>query len=85
MIYRDYPEHWVGMAVLMSVFWIALIGVTVWAVARITHPHQRPCDHQHEDHGRQSPEEILDRRFASGEIDADAHASARAHLKDHRR
>ncbi|MGW7261028.1 hypothetical protein [Streptomyces sp. NPDC054834] len=33
---------------------------------------------------RETPEEILDRRFASGEIDADAYPEARERLAAHR-
>ncbi|MGW4156923.1 SHOCT domain-containing protein [Micromonospora chersina] len=69
-----YGSGWIWMT-LMPVVWIALIAVIVWAVARLV---QRPADPGRQ--GRETPQEILDRRFALGEIDAEEHGRARAHL-----
>jgi putative membrane protein len=49
-----------------TLFGIALLGVLIWAVARLTSPRRAP--------GGQpiaglTPEDILRRRYASGEID----------------
>jgi putative membrane protein len=66
-----------GWIMLMPLLWIALIGVIVWAVVRLT---QRPPDQAAQprrETPRETPREILDRRFASGEIDADAYTRAR--------
>ncbi|WP_406164682.1 SHOCT domain-containing protein [Streptomyces sp. NBC_00996] len=75
---------WAWMA-FMPLLWIALIGLVVWAVVHLT---RRPADRGGgTEHGwapRETPEEILDRRFASGEIDADAYNEARKHLAAHR-
>jgi len=49
---------WWGMGI-MGLFWAALIVVGVWAVRRFT------------DRPRASARDILDERFARGEIDAD--------------
>lgn len=65
-----------GWMMLMPLLWIALIGVIVWAVVSLA---QRPTDRT-ADRRRETPREILDRRFASGEIDADAYTQARTHL-----
>ncbi|MEU5531096.1 SHOCT domain-containing protein [Micromonospora chersina] len=69
-----YGSGWIWMT-LMPVVWIALIAVIVWAVARLVH---RPADQGRQ--VRETPQEILDRRFALGEIDAEEHGRARAHL-----
>ncbi|MGW1892510.1 SHOCT domain-containing protein [Streptomyces sp. NPDC002004] len=81
---------WAWMA-FMPLLWIVLIGLVVWAVVRLTHhpagheqgPDQRWADQRWAGQ-RETPEEILDRRFASGEIDADAYSEARQRLAAHR-
>lgn len=80
MMYGGNGWGWSAMA-LMPVVWVTLLGVIVWAVVRLTQPtsHQQgPVDHG--TIGRESPQEILDRRFASGEIDAETYAQTRDHL-----
>jgi putative membrane protein len=68
---------WGWMMVLMPLLWIAITAVIVWAVLKVV---QRPA-HPDSDQARQeTPQEILDRRFASGEIDADAYIQAKRHL-----
>lgn len=52
------------------VFWIAVIGLVVWAVGEWS----RRRDTGEPEH--ESPCEILDRRFARGELDRDAYTSA---------
>ncbi|MGW3204196.1 SHOCT domain-containing protein [Streptomyces sp. NPDC001135] len=75
---------WVWMA-FMPLLWIALIGLAVWAVVHLTrHPTGRGDGADRGWTHRETPEEILDRRFASGEIDADAYHEARKHLAVHR-
>ncbi|UQA97381.1 SHOCT domain-containing protein [Streptomyces halobius] len=81
---------WVWMA-FMPLLWIALIGLVVWAVVRLT---QRPAGRddapgRDDTQGRgrpprETPEEILDRRYASGEIDTDTYTEARERLAQHR-
>jgi putative membrane protein len=71
-----YGPGW-GWMMLMPLLWIVLLGVIVWAVVRLT---QRPGDHVRDQQRRETPQEILDRRYASGEIDADTYAQARANL-----
>jgi putative membrane protein len=72
---------------LMPLLWIALIAVIVWAVVRLVqrpgdagYAGQRPHDTGYAGQPRETPQEILDRRFALGEIDADAYTAARDHL-----
>ena len=58
-----------GLALL-----IAIILGTVWAIRRWSGP---------EGQGRvESPEELLRRRFAAGEMDEDEYLSRRAHLSE---
>ncbi|MFE3324966.1 SHOCT domain-containing protein [Streptomyces sp. NPDC059176] len=82
MMYWD--GGWAWMA-FMPLLWIVLIGFVVWAVVRFTH---HPTGHGNGPEQRwpqkETPEEILDRRFASGEIDADAYTEARQRLAAHR-
>lgn len=69
-----YGPGWMWM-ILMPVVWVALIAVIVWAVARFV---QRPAETGRQ--VRETPQEILDRRFALGEIDAQEYRRARVHL-----
>ncbi|GAA2025517.1 hypothetical protein GCM10009740_13970 [Terrabacter terrae] len=76
MGWYDAGWGWMGM-VLMVLFWAVLIGVILWGVMRLT---QRPRE------GTapapvESPRQILDRRFASGEIDEEQYAAARRALE----
>ncbi len=75
---------WAWWMVLMTLVWIVLIGLVIWAAVRLTKGHGDGAGRRDVRDHRESPEEILDRRFASGEIDADAHAEARKHLAAHR-
>ncbi len=72
-----YGAGW-GWMMLMQLVWIALLGVIIWAVVRLV---QRPADREYGTGARrETPQEILDRRYASGEIDTDTYTQARAHL-----
>jgi putative membrane protein len=72
---------WVWMT-FIPVIWLALIGLTVWVVIRLT---QGPSGHDHGRNRRETPDEILDRRYASGEIDTQTYTEAREHLAGHGR
>lgn len=71
-----YGAGWVWMAV-MPLVWVTLLAAIVWAVLRLS---QHPQGGEHGPQQRETPLEILDRRFARGEIDADAYTQARARL-----
>ena len=79
-------EHWAGggliglLVVLLVIAVCAFVAVRVMRRTSLTTPYAPPGGS-----GRETPEELLDRRFASGEIDAEAHAAARQHLRDHPR
>jgi putative membrane protein len=82
MMYGDWGGGW-GWMMLMPLLWIALLVLIVWAVIRLAQPSGRnsgPGDHGQP--RRETPQEILDRRFASGEIDAEAYAQARERLAE---
>jgi putative membrane protein len=80
MMYGD-DGGWGWMMVVGPLLWIALIAAAVWVVVtvirRATGPTVDPTP-------RESPQEILDRRFASGEIDADTYAKVRSALMEGR-
>jgi putative membrane protein len=64
-----------GAWMFMGLFWLVLLGVVIFAVVRLL-PDRR-------DAGRspvESPEEILDRRFARGEIDVETYQVQRTAL-----
>jgi putative membrane protein len=66
------PAGWI----FMGLFWVLVIGLIVWAVVALL-PNVRSTGTrpQHE-----SPLEILERRFAMGEIDAEQYRRARDEL-----
>jgi putative membrane protein len=71
-----YGPDWAWMMLIMPIFWIGLLALIAWAVVRVVQRHGQEQDRQR----GESPQEILDKRFARGEIDADAYHEARAHL-----
>lgn len=80
MMYGGNGWGWSAM-ILMPVVWVTLIGLVIWAVVRLTQPNshqQGPVEPGAV--RRESAQEILDRRFASGEIDAETYAQTRDHL-----
>ncbi|MBB3037143.1 SHOCT domain-containing protein [Hoyosella altamirensis] len=81
MMYGWDGAGWLWM-MLMPVLWIGLIVLIVWAVMRLAQGGPGP---ERGSSHRESPEEILDRRFALGEIDADEYGAARKRLSEHRR
>lgn len=65
------PAGWI----FMGLFWVVVIGLVVWAVVTLlpgTWPGGRAQP--------ETPEQILDRRFALGEIDAEQYRLAREEL-----
>lgn len=64
----------------MGLFWVALLAVIVWLVVRLLPGQDRTAAGA----GAESPEDILDRRFARGEIDEQTYTAARATLAAHR-
>jgi len=64
-----------GAWMVMGLFWLVLLGLIIWAVVRLL-----PDRRQDAPRDVDSPEEILDRRFARGEIDLEAYQAQRTAL-----
>ena len=67
-----------GWWILMVVFWVGLIAAIVWAGAQLF---ARPGTVDHSVGAGERPGEILDRRLASGEIDAETYDALRDKLR----
>jgi putative membrane protein len=76
-----------GAWIFMGLFWVILIAAIIWLVVRLlpsnshsgattTAPHQVSGQVA----GQESPLDILDRRFASGELDLETYQAQRAAL-----
>ena len=63
--------------VVMSVLWVMLIALVVWAVASLF-----PRGGGDRSDLAERPEEILDRRLAAGEIDMATYDAVRGKLRD---
>jgi putative membrane protein len=69
-MHGDVGAGWmIGMMFLMVVFWAAVIFGIVWLV--------RGASDGWRDGGRETPSEILDRRFAEGSISAEEYRERR--------
>lgn len=64
-----------GGWVLMILSWVALIALIVWAIARLFPAISGGA--RREDADTATPQQILDRRLARGEIDTDEYARLR--------
>ena len=76
--YRDGYGMSGGGILFMGLMWLVIIGFAIWLVTWMTH---RDHHHMTSVEKLESPRQILDRRFASGEIDADAYAQSRKLLE----
>ena len=72
-----------GGWILMSLFWIALLAVVVWAVVRIVPSRSGEPQSVSSSSMPEEPLEILDRRLASGEIDVKTYDELRSKLTSH--
>ena len=70
-----------GGWVLMSVFWVALVAAIVWAAAALS---SRTARAGTAVGVLDPPEDVLDWRLASGEIDVDTYEVLRGRLRDSR-
>lgn len=63
----------------MMLIWLAILGLIVWGIVALT----RNSGRRDRDRGTgPTPREILDRRYAAGEIDETAYEQARRRLDD---
>ena len=65
-----------GAWLMMGLFWLGLLGLIVWLVVRLLPSGNRPAPEV----APQSAQDILDGRFARGEIDEQTYAAHRAAL-----
>lgn len=78
MMHDIYGGMGAGGWIVMSVIWIVLIALIVWAVVSLLSRGERTtADRQLAD----SPEEILDRRLAAGDLDAETYDELRGKLR----
>jgi putative membrane protein len=70
MMWGYYPGMGWWM-VVSSIFWLALVGIAVWALVRLVGHQTRTGSRSQQDElsSGSSAEEILRRRYARGEID----------------
>lgn len=74
-----------GGWIAMTIFWVALITLIVWAISRNRAGSGGRADSTRlrggaGDSATETSEDILDRRFAAGELDEDTYHSMRATL-----
>ncbi len=67
-------QGWNGWMIAMMLLWPVVIGIAVWAVASLTHGGSE------QSRARETPRQILDRRLASGGVDAAQYHQTRALL-----
>lgn len=66
-----------GMMLLVMLFWVAVIGLVAWAVYRFARGRGRTGGSP----GRATPGEVLDQRYARGEIGLDEYRRMRGELR----
>lgn len=72
-----------GAWIFMGLFWVILIAAIIWLVVRLlpSHSHSGATTAApHQVAGQESPLDVLDRRFASGELDLETYQVQRAAL-----
>ena len=69
-----------GMWLFMGLFWLVLLGVIIWAVVRLLPGRGAGSGNSGSVPPADTPEDILDRRFARGEIDLETYQAQRAAL-----
>ena len=62
--------------IFMGIFWVIIIALGIWFVTRLTQRDKKS-------ENKETPRQILDRRLASGEIDASDYATARRLIDGH--
>jgi putative membrane protein len=72
------------MWMFMLVFWVALIALIVFLVVKLLPMGGGPRTNRSSGGGRESPEQTLDRMFATGEIDEETYRSRRSALSEMR-
>ncbi|MFI5626785.1 SHOCT domain-containing protein [Nocardioides sp. NPDC051685] len=72
--------------IAMTIFWVGLITLVIWVIARVlpTGGGWRDVAPRPGGAPTESAEDILDRRFAAGELDEETYRSMRATLRSSR-
>ena len=77
-MFNGFHSMGAGGWVLMAFFWIAVVALIVWLVARLTPASAGSSVATPE--RSETPREILDRRLASGELDPETYEQLREQL-----
>ncbi|HKT02818.1 MAG TPA: hypothetical protein VJT31_25080 [Rugosimonospora sp.] len=72
-----YQPGWGWMMMVMPLLWLGVLVVVAWAVVRLV---PRGGGVTHPAPPRETPREVLDRRLASGDIDAETYTRTRDQL-----
>lgn len=73
-----------GGWIAMAVFWVALLVLIVWLVTRAFSPGSSERDSRGDSGWQESADQVLDRRFAAGEIDEPTYHRMREALRSGR-
>ncbi len=74
----------VGGWIAMAIFWIALLGLIIWLVSRAFSPGRDQPESRVDRGWHESADQVLDRRFASDEIDEPTYHRMREVLRSGR-
>ena len=66
-----------GGMIAMTVFWVGLLALLIWGVARVS---TGSADARDENPRQETPEEILDRRYVAGELEDETYRFMRETL-----
>lgn len=74
----------VGGWIAMVIFWVALLVLIVWLVARAFSPGRSKPESRGDREWQESADQVLDRRFAADEIDEPTYRRMREALRSGR-
>jgi putative membrane protein len=66
-----------GGMIAMTIFWVGLLALVIWGIARTS---TGGGDARDENPRQEMPEEILDRRYVTGELEEETYRSMRETL-----
>ena len=74
----------VGGWIAMAVFWVALLVLIVWLVTRAFSPGSGRRESRGDSRWQENADQVLDRRFAAGEVDEPTYHRMREALRSGR-
>ncbi len=74
----------VGGWIAMAIFWVALLGLIIWLVTRAFRPATNRSESRGDNGSQETADQVLDRRFAAGEIDDPTYHRMREALRSGR-